>query len=1006
MAKLTICCPGQPDQVLELADRPISIGRSDECSAFIGEKKASRKHLTVRLLPDGNAVAEDHGSSNGTWFVEAGEQGEGRRFLRRVLSDGDSLHIGDTTIAFSAAVAPGEAGGTAPVVSGTLQLTPASAERTATAPAPQPAAETDPAVHAERPLRTPPGDMREGEARAGAVSSKAMGRAIALVVVAIGILVSVEVFLGASAEKKAARKGAHLEALEALESIDGGLAAFQKQRDAFAARHPDSPDLMMLDRYLEQLGEREAYARLRRAELDTLRRSVAVAPRSELRFKLLQLRNELPDDEDFQHDIRGQLTGLDRRKAEEDMDGLRDLEYRVEELLTATRISHAARLVDAFNGIHDGMSDDAQARWGRMKERVDAALKKASGELWTRVQGEKDPAEQRRLLAQAWPALVGTKPGGAIADKLRSAASLAAPRGTQPGAPTAPGRTPGATPTPPVPTVSDALLARATKAEAMLVAREWVAGRAALAKLVQETDAGRLKGEWRVRLAEVDKVLELVQTLAEATDAERKPRRKLADGTWTVTDANPEQVTLESRKKGGKLFRWSELTPADVLVLLTPSRITIEQRHAVAVLAANLANRDAFVEALIPVYESGGDLAEADRLVARHLFGRDGAPKGGYRHYKGQLLDLRGYERRQTQERIAFLRVEADALLAKVAKEPALRMLGKMKALRTELDKRREYALLAIFNTTHYPYPANKGGKPYQSVQHEIDQRVKRVRELWDDTLSVRVKREGKLAKLLDALDLIVAELQAKKVDVTDLEKKIAPHTLYVTGEAITIRSFYRSEDERQWLAYCHWVIAQYNPARREVAKDSEHRQVQITNAYRMMMGYTAVVTPGPAPVDSINRDNVVQILDQATMVKTTPLRAVRIDNRLVSSARLHSEDMARRGYFAHQAPPNPATGEGPTGPANRMQKQGYHGWSYSENIAMSASPQQAHDMWCHSSGHHRNILSGWTDLGSGVGGRNFTQNFAGGGGARPEVYADTAIRERQGGGSRRRRRK
>ena len=98
-------------------------------------------------------------------------------------------------------------------------------------------------------------------------------------------------------------------------------------------------------------------------------------------------------------------------------------------------------------------------------------------------------------------------------------------------------------------------------------------------------------------------------------------------------------------------------------------------------------------------------------------------------------------------------------------------------------------------------------------------------------------------------------------------------------------------------------------------------------------------------------------------------------------------------------APANPATGAPATGPADRMMKQGYRGWSYSENIAMSASPTQAHLMWIHSSGHHRNILSGWTDLGSGVGGRNFTQNFGSGGGARPEIYADTKIRGREGSG-------
>ena len=68
-------------------------------------------------------------------------------------------------------------------------------------------------------------------------------------------------------------------------------------------------------------------------------------------------------------------------------------------------------------------------------------------------------------------------------------------------------------------------------------------------------------------------------------------------------------------------------------------------------------------------------------------------------------------------ERIADLRVHADELIVKIAKDPALRKLQKMRELRDELDERRKYALTAIFNTTHYPYPADKGSKQYQADQ-------------------------------------------------------------------------------------------------------------------------------------------------------------------------------------------------------------------------------------------------------------------------------------------------
>jgi uncharacterized protein YkwD len=545
----------------------------------------------------------------------------------------------------------------------------------------------------------------------------------------------------------------------------------------------------------------------------------------------------------------------------------------------------------------------------------------------------------------------------------------------------------------------DKLLARAKEAEALLSQRDWAGGRAVLAQLAEESEGGRLQAEWKQRLAEVDRMLELVRTLAEAADQERKPRRKLSSGSWKITDANPAEVTLES-SKGASIHKWSEMPAKDVLLLLTPARISAEQRHAVAILAANLGERQAFVDALLPVFEKGGDLAASNALVARHLYGRPSPPEGGYRAYKGELLDRAGYERRQTQERVAFLRTDAERVLATIAKDGSFKKLKKLKDLRKELDVRRTYALRAIFNTTHYPYPYSKGSQNYQAVQKEIDRRTARVREIWDDPLKVRVKRAGPLAKQMDAWDLILPELKAKEVDVADLEAKMQPYSLYVTDEPIGIREFYKSEGERAWMAYNHWVMTVYNPARTEYARESERKQVQVTNEYRMMIGYTAAVTPGSAPYESITKDNVIAILDQARVDKLSPLRAVRIDNRIVKSARLHSEDMAMRGYFAHQAPPNPATGRGSTGPADRMMALGYRGYGYSENIAMSPSPTQAHTMWIHSSGHHRNILSGWTDLGSGVGGRNFTQNFGSGGGARPEIQPDTEIRKR-GGASR-----
>jgi uncharacterized protein YkwD len=123
-----------------------------------------------------------------------------------------------------------------------------------------------------------------------------------------------------------------------------------------------------------------------------------------------------------------------------------------------------------------------------------------------------------------------------------------------------------------------------------------------------------------------------------------------------------------------------------------------------------------------------------------------------------------------------------------------------------------------------------------------------------------------------------------------------------------------------------------------------------------------------------------------------TLLRAVRIDDRLVKSARLHSLDMQKRGYFDHFSLPNPATGEPRKSPFDRMRDAGYEGQGASENIAQAGSFRDAHLSWCHSSGHHRNILSSWTDMGTGAaGGSHWTQNFGTGGGKPAVIEAAPA---------------
>jgi uncharacterized protein YkwD len=101
---------------------------------------------------------------------------------------------------------------------------------------------------------------------------------------------------------------------------------------------------------------------------------------------------------------------------------------------------------------------------------------------------------------------------------------------------------------------------------------------------------------------------------------------------------------------------------------------------------------------------------------------------------------------------------------------------------------------------------------------------------------------------------------------------------------------------------------------------------------------------------------------------------ALRIDSRLVTSARAHSREMAASNYFNHASP----TGESPW---DRMEAAGYSNGG-AENIARGyQTAAEAVREWMASSGHRRNILDCRllaTGVGVSLGGNGpwWTQDF------------------------------
>ncbi len=133
---------------------------------------------------------------------------------------------------------------------------------------------------------------------------------------------------------------------------------------------------------------------------------------------------------------------------------------------------------------------------------------------------------------------------------------------------------------------------------------------------------------------------------------------------------------------------------------------------------------------------------------------------------------------------------------------------------------------------------------------------------------------------------------------------------------------------------------------------------------------------PAPAPVAGLTADEakMLELVNQErAKAGVNPLK---VDMGLVKSARVKSQDMVNRNYFAHTAPDG-------TTPWDLMKAQCVT-YSYAgENLAGAPTVERAHTALMNSDGHRRNILNpNFTHIGigtvkGGTYGMMFTQHFA-----------------------------
>ncbi len=272
---------------------------------------------------------------------------------------------------------------------------------------------------------------------------------------------------------------------------------------------------------------------------------------------------------------------------------------------------------------------------------------------------------------------------------------------------------------------------------------------------------------------------------------------------------------------------------------------------------------------------------------------------------------------------------------------PLRKQIDKLQAQRQQLDVARQAAKDLIFDEVRYFYPYKppqvepQRYAEYVRVQAEVNRLVDAVRSVWNDD-RLRIKVPASMSDSIERLDWLatvlseLGELDALATVGVEWARALPP------GASIDIHTYCQTQEERERLA--HWQqIDAYNEVLCAQLDKGDAVQLRITNAYRAMFGH----------------------------------RPLALDLRIRSAARAHAEEMTKLGYFSHFSPT-----PGRKTPGDRMLIAGYTQGT-GENIALVDGPEGAHNAWCQSSGHHRNLLSpSHTEAGIAGSDRNWVQNF------------------------------
>ncbi|MEZ6186359.1 MAG: CAP domain-containing protein [Planctomycetota bacterium] len=245
-----------------------------------------------------------------------------------------------------------------------------------------------------------------------------------------------------------------------------------------------------------------------------------------------------------------------------------------------------------------------------------------------------------------------------------------------------------------------------------------------------------------------------------------------------------------------------------------------------------------------------------------------------------------------------------------------------------ELQRLRQEAWAVIHDKSIYP-DENHGavGQP------KVDEKVNALRAFWD-----QVPPELEEPEIKNALEILQAtEPWLAELELEDKKRGQSSAELEEEVKRMVHPGRIPATDEERKRFERDAKVREYNATRTDFPEDVRE-QVRILNDYRDMLG----------------------------------VHALALEERLVTTAKGHSEWMERTGTFDHNS-----TLPGRRTPQDRANANGYTA-GVGENIAYGYnSAQTVHDGWYNSSGHHRNMVNpNFHEIGVGRAGTYWTQNF------------------------------